>query len=498
MKLNFRQGIVKAPLVSGSPVFLSYNSGLNCVALDASSGLTRATAAFQERNYLIEERSSASNAWGPFAWNVAWGDEPLTPEYWLYWDISIATGLVTRGFTPLEPAYGDSAPTDPGVDQHWFDTITTTMKVWDGSFWRTVVRVFAGSWAGGTNVTEMSLGSQVEITYGEDQSTWAEHGYILYGMDQRGVRDVDGGFVTTSSPLMTNHGTFSSPIRLELVSSTMTATESIPAFYCVSNNGDGTCRLASSSNTSRRPIGLAFRPYNVGDAVDVVTNGIVYNDEWAWDVGAGKDLYCDSTGGLMQGEPVSAGSAIRIGTILSATTALVDVDLYGVANAESTGPTGPMGANGPTGPAGPTGAGGAGPTGPAGVAGPTGPAGAGGPAGPTGPTGPMGAPAAVSYQVSSGGTMTFAFDTYTALDLTLIDSTTTIQVATTDGKMGTILLRQDGAGNRTVTWGNSFKFSNGTPPTLTTTGSNVDVFTFVRINDEHFVIGTVSNATSSN
>lgn len=47
------------------------------------------------------------------------------------------------------------------------------------------------------------------------------------------------------------------------------------------------------------------------------------------------------------------------------------------------------------------------------------------------------------------------------------------------GTLITIVLVQDGTGSRTVTWPASVKWSGGTAPTLTTTASKRDVFTFV-------------------
>ena len=42
-----------------------------------------------------------------------------------------------------------------------------------------------------------------------------------------------------------------------------------------------------------------------------------------------------------------------------------------------------------------------------------------------------------------------------------------------------IRVTQDGTGSRTLSWNSAFKFAGGTVPTLTTTASAVDVFSFV-------------------
>lgn len=49
------------------------------------------------------------------------------------------------------------------------------------------------------------------------------------------------------------------------------------------------------------------------------------------------------------------------------------------------------------------------------------------------------------------------------------------------GQQFTIALTQDGTGSRTVTWWSGIRWPGGTTPTLTTTASKIDVFTFKKI-----------------
>ena len=356
MKLNFRQGIVKAPVNPVLPDFLAYNGGTNSISL-TNTTLVRATIAQADANYLIEERNQVSSAWGPLVWNSAWGTDPGTYTFYLYWDVNLASGHVTRGFTPLESTYSTVEPADPATDQHWFDTDAVEMKVWNGTAWVKKARVFAGTWAGGNNITEEDFGTQVGLDFGGDMSTWPDHGYILYSMDLNGVRGADGTFVTTATSVSTNHGNFSSPIRLELMSSTMLAAEIIPALSCVANVGDDTAILASDTDVDKRPIGLTTVDALIGEAVDVVTNGIVYSDQWDWNIALGKDVYCGPTGELVQGPSADVlGAKIRVGTILSPTSILVDVDLYGTIASGPTGLSGYSGTNGASGYSGTNGA----------------------------------------------------------------------------------------------------------------------------------------------
>ena len=49
----------------------------------------------------------------------------------------------------------------------------------------------------------------------------------------------------------------------------------------------------------------------------------------------------------------------------------------------------------------------------------------------------------------------------------------------THGQKIVYRLKQDGTGNRTVTWGSAFRFVNGTPPTLSTVGTKTDYIGFI-------------------
>lgn len=375
MRLNFRQGIISSLIVSGQPSFLtndSINNAVDIVILGQS--FLRVTAAYGDDNYITEHRETVIG-WGPLVWNTSWGPDPGIWTANLYWDWDFATGSVTRGFSPLQPTYGTVQPLHPSIDQHWFDTTTNVMKVWDGLVWQPKIRVFAGSRSddgGGGVISHQPLGSQVGITSSTDEY---EAGWVLYGMDMKALKKNDGTFFTSVTDANTYHGSFSSPVRLELLSSQAIADEAIPAWYCVTNVGDGHIMLADEDDVDRRPIGLVTQDLLPGQSSMIVTDGIVYNDQWDWDVETyGKDLFVGPQGVLQQGFPVEESSRFKVGSIVDRKVILID--LVGT-TAGTPGPTGPSGASGTVGPTGPGGSGATGPTGSGGT-------------GPTGPTGPPG------------------------------------------------------------------------------------------------------------
>lgn len=63
--------------------------------------------------------------------------------------------------------------------------------------------------------------------------------------------------------------------------------------------------------------------------------------------------------------------------------------------------------------------------------------------------------------------------------LTLTGNCTFTFPTATAGRSFILLLRQDGTGSRTVTWPAAVKWPGGTAPTITTTASRQDIFSFV-------------------
>lgn len=390
MKLNFRQGVVKGKLGE----YLYYNSLNNCIGLNITDFPVIATLAHRSVDYLIQESYAVSTAWGPLVWDPAWGQQPPTVTYYLYWDINIATGVMTRGFTYLAPLYSTNAPSSPRINQHWFDLVDTSMKVWNGASWSPAIRVFAGSFTA-TAPSFKPLGSQVGL------NVQCEAGFVLFGNDLKGIKKGDGTFMTASSDVLVNQGGYTSPVRLEALSTDNLAGEALAQFTCATMLAPGVVGAASSADVERRAIGLVLNDAIVGDSVQIITHGIVVNQDWNWSFDDGKDLYCGPTGELTQTQPTTLNVAQKMGSILSATSIALSIDLFDTRTGP-TGATGPQGAVGPTGAAsnvrGPTGPDGAvGPTGPSvtgpgsTVPGPTGPTGATGAAGPTGQRGPTGA-----------------------------------------------------------------------------------------------------------
>ena len=383
MKTNFRQGILKAPVdAQGKCNFLSYNSLSQTITINVSEGDILATVAHKTNNYLINENTTTVNVWGPFNWDSSWGIQPAAPKYYLFWDINIGTGELTRSYTAHDPIVQINPPLNPKGGLHWYDVNENVMKFWDSIklSWIPVIRLFAGTYEPVGNIlTCFNIESQT------NDYVYSDSGYILYGVDFKALKDAEGNFLTTITNMMTqHHNSFHSPVKMELITPSSRAKENIPAFHCVTSTKDGFLEVTNLS-LGKRPIGIVNQSYLTGQGVDFIVNGLVYNDNWNWNPNLPQDLYVSETGSITQIPITTPGIVnVRVGTVLSSKTAFINIDFYGSLTAKTSvsllGPTGPTGAGDP-GPIGPTGV--QGPTGP------TGPQGIGSP-GVTGPTGPSG------------------------------------------------------------------------------------------------------------
>ena len=333
MQLDFRQGIVQARSIINVPDFLSWNSTLQTVDIGITAPWLIVTAAFKTQNYLIEERGSQSQSWGPFSWNLMWGVQPTLITWQLYWDINTATGVVTKGYTPHVPITSLTAPISPVIDQHWFSTIDNIMYVWDSQFWQVKCRVFAASFGVAlSQLIHRPFKSQVGITGSFDA------GHILYSDDQKGIRTLDGSFLNSATNIhVSTSGNFSSPIKIESASTQLIASEPIPAYHCITNSGLSTAGLANPSDINKLPIGISEHGSPIGSAVNFISEGVLFNDGWSWDILLGKDVYCNSTGQLYQGAPSIINGFLKVGTIITSTSMLVRVDLVGSSGNSSDG-----------------------------------------------------------------------------------------------------------------------------------------------------------------
>lgn len=81
------------------------------------------------------------------------------------------------------------------------------------------------------------------------------------------------------------------------------------------------------------------------------------------------------------------------------------------------------------------------------------------------------------YTANSGTAITLALTNGTVQIITLTGNATITMPTATSGKSFIMYLKQDGTGSRTVTW-STVKWAGGTAPTITSTASKQDIYSF--------------------
>ena len=316
MYVPFRQGLVRHQVDSNSnPAFLQKINGGQYISLVVSPTPAIVTFANGTIDYLFEETRTVTQAWGPFS----------TPDdKWLYWDIDTATGVRTFGSTTLLPIVSSVTPINPAPDQHWFNSSTAVMSVWNGTRWVNRIRCFAGKYDNSAVVIPNVPGSQVGL------NTPVNAGFILFDDDEKPIkkwkRDNTGNFLTTETPIIT-HASRVSNVVLEGTTKICQALENIPQWSVVSFQDYDGVILSSYLNQSKPAAGLVKWNMNVGDSGIVQTSGYITNNNWNWTVPASTPLFVGVSGQISTAVP-QIGSIQRIGMVVNPTTIRIDIGMH--------------------------------------------------------------------------------------------------------------------------------------------------------------------------
>ena len=275
MRLYFRQGIARAQTdVAGtSRIFLQRGRTVsNGTFVDLIVAPDPAIVVFAHRdaNYVVEEAKTVRDAWGPFT-----GSQTR----YLYWDINRLTGQLTRGSTSVEPILVSGlAPANPVVDQHWFDSQTTTMYRWDGTKWVECIRVFAGTLRSGSILAPYPIGTQAGIQ-GYDGEF--EGGNIVLDAYGKPLVQSNGTFVTSVSELaLVANATRKIKFEAEVASGL--ALEPIPQYSFVQMRPGKSMKLARNSDLYARVSGIVTEDLHGNEVGYLVTEGLVRNPQWSF------------------------------------------------------------------------------------------------------------------------------------------------------------------------------------------------------------------------
>lgn len=301
MKISFRQGIVRYQTdVNAQPTFLQ-KSTLDSQFIDlvVSPDPTIIAFAHHAADYLFEEARTVQKAWGPFTGS--------TTQY-LYWDINVLTASLTRGFTAYPPIFSGVAPVSPVIDQHWFDTTNTVMLIWNGNKWIEKIRVFAAVYNSQSIIKGFALGTQAGL------NTEVDVGEIVLDGFSKPLRQSDGSFLT-STVNMSVVGLATKKVKVEAELLYLLANESIAKFNCVQARPGRTCVLANSADFMSRVAGIAMEDMYAGETAEIVAQGLVRSDTWAWPAASvNRPIFCGVSGQLTTTPPQN-GVLQQVGVI---------------------------------------------------------------------------------------------------------------------------------------------------------------------------------------
>lgn len=274
MKTTFRQGVIRH---STSPLFLQTNGSY--VTLQASASQpTIVTFANRTKNYLFTEAIPVSNAWGPFSSGT---------DYWLFWELNRASGLRSFGFTRYEPILSSATPSSPAIGQMWWNPSLGYWRMWQGSMWVEKIRVLAAKYASASTFESVSInaplytGTQVGLTAS------ARAGSLVFDTSQRPIFDNDNQFFTTEDYILTGVPSGAS-LRIESMLLTAEAQQPLSAYQVVMFNQFNSIISASPFTTVNKVYGIIQEDVTTNNTVNVITEGLIYNEQWNWQSAGGS------------------------------------------------------------------------------------------------------------------------------------------------------------------------------------------------------------------
>ena len=326
MIIPFRQGIVRIPTALTGPNWLQKTS-LSGASIDLNVAQESVVLTFAHygADYLFEESSSIVGAWGGDSIGSVNG--PLTAggvTQWLFWDVDLGTGALTRGWTLVAPIVSVTEPTNPVADMHWFDLSTNRMRLYrvnsiGAGIWIDKIRLFAAKYDSSATIQPINIGSQVSYSNGSYSS-----GNLLLGANNKPLKQSDGTFVTTESDLIV-YQTSGQNVRFDAALVYAQAAEDIPKFSMVSFLPGQTMQLASNLNLTLFASGIVLADHYKNEMGQVITTGMVRNEQWDWqDANINGPLFVGVAGELSL-VPPPTGVMQKVGFIVDNTSIFVQL-----------------------------------------------------------------------------------------------------------------------------------------------------------------------------
>lgn len=300
-RLTFRQGIVRHQTdTNNNPIFLNKSGAY--VDLIVSPDPTIIAFIHDDSDYLVTESTTVLEAWGPL---------PVSTTVWLFWDLNLTDGVLTRGFTTFEPIESPYQPASPVAGQLWFNTTKNTWYEYNGSRFVEVIRVFAARLGNGTAFQSMSInsplftGTQVGISFPQNRR---RVGSLVYGKNLRPLKNPGTNkFFTTEDDFVAGVPTTAS-LRINNQIITGQAQSPLAAYTVVQYNDFNRISTANPALEGQRLWGIIEEDATTNEVVSFITEGVIYNELWDWTAAGGSantPVYIDVTGQLTLTNPFS-------------------------------------------------------------------------------------------------------------------------------------------------------------------------------------------------
>ena len=328
MKIDFRQGIVRTQTSLTGPNWIQKTSlSGSTVDLNVGDIPIVITFAHYAGNYLFEENKDIMGAWGgasPGSNNGPLVD--IGQTQYLYWDVDLATGALTRGWTLVPPIISATEPINAVNDTHWFDLSQTRTRVFRKTgvapgVWMDKIRLFAAVYDSSAILRPYQIGSQVGLTGGE----WL-HGNLILGTNNKPLKQSDGTFATTQTDLII-YQTSSQNVRFDTALVFAQAAEELPKYHCVSFLPKKRIGLASCDNMGLFVAGIVTANYNQEEVAQVISNGVIRNEQWDWaDNQINRPLFCGPHGEIRLTPPLT-GVVQQIGIVYEQDSIFLNIQL---------------------------------------------------------------------------------------------------------------------------------------------------------------------------
>jgi hypothetical protein len=311
MLINFKQGI----LTTSNEFYLSIVG--NSLSIN---GPLQVSLSNGDSEYLIKISDSIPN--------ILSLPSP-TDTYYIYLNIDNDANY-SFGYSMIEPEIGEDLPESPNVDTHFFSLKEKQYKVWNGTKWNYVLRIFIATVAPSYNLNLYSSGISL---VGLDEET--NTGLIVRNQNGSPIKKTQNiknfKFLTDVDLLYIQKNIFSEKDQ-ELTEIYGIAEDYIPAFSLVNVCNDRVKLCSSKSNLE--VTGIVLKDFYPDELVSVKRRGYVENNNWSFSTqNVGRTAWLGDSGHPVDQIPQRFFNLQQVGIICTVNSIYLDIKIKNVIGA---------------------------------------------------------------------------------------------------------------------------------------------------------------------